>query len=272
MNDVSLKAKIRNISKDKNISAQAVLQNYLMNRFLYRLSKTEYREKFVIKGGMLIASMVGIENRSTMDLDATLRNLPLTEDAIIEAFNTICSVYSDDGILYKFSAIEPIRDDDEYGGYRVTFYAAFGKINAPMSMDVSTGDIITPGAERFSFSDMFDQNVNFELWAYPVETVLAEKVETILSRGIDNTRPRDFYDVYMLSLKHYDKKVFREAFKATAVHRESIGKIDDYEDIIENILQSKDMNRRWDGYVRQMPYAAGISFTATLDVIKELLE
>lgn len=244
MNDVSLKAKIRNIARKKNVSAQAVLQNYLMNRFLYRLSKTEYKDKFVIKGGMLIASIVGIENRATMDVDATLRNLPLTEETITEAFNAICSVHSDDNILYKFSTIEPIRDDDEYGGYRVAFYASFGKINAPMSMDVSTGDIITPKAARYSFSDMFDQNIKFELWAYPIETVLAEKIETILSRSDDNTRPRDFYDVYMLSMKPYDKKIFREAFKATATHRESFEKISDYEGIIENILHSSDMNRR----------------------------
>ena len=271
MNDVSLKAKIRNISKEKHISAQAVLQNYLMSRFLYRLSEGEYKEKFVVKGGMLISSIVGIDHRATMDLDVTLRNLPLTDDSIRTAFENICGIQSDDGIEYSFDSISPIRDDDEYGGYRVSFFAKYGKINAPMSMDVSTGDVITPGAALHSFSDLINKDVKFELWSYPIETVLAEKVETILSRGVDNTRPRDFYDVYMLSGFDYDKKMFKDAFEATARHRESFDKIADHEGIISNILQSSEMSDRWNNYVRQMPYAAGIDFKATTDALLRVL-
>lgn len=271
MNDVSLKAKIRNISKEKNISAQAVLQNYLMNRFLYRLSMTEYGEKFVVKGGMLISSIVGIEHRSTLDLDITLRNLPLTADSIIKAFETICSVQTEDGIEFAFDSIAPIRDDDEYGGYRASFFALFGKIKAPMSMDISTGDVITPGASRHIFSDMFEEGVTYELWSYPIETVLAEKVETILSRGVDNTRPRDFYDVYMLSGFDYDCEIFHSAFKATSSHRESFEKIVDYEVILNEIAISPDMNRRWEGYVKLMPYASNIKFTETLSSVRKLL-
>jgi len=272
MNDTSLKAKIRNMSKLKKISAQAVLQNYLMSRFLHRLSATEYKDKFVIKGGMLIASLIGIEHRATMDLDATLRNLPLTEDAIREAFLTICSVQIEDGIAFSIHNITPIREDDEYGGYRVTFEAEFGKIQAPMSMDVSTGDVITPGATKHAFFDMFDELVSFELWAYPLETVLAEKIETILSRGTENTRPRDFYDVYMLSVFDYDKNVFQEAFKATAEHRGSFAKISAYEDILNEIGQSSVMNQRWQGYVRQMPYAEGISFADTVRAARKVMK
>lgn len=271
MNDMSLKAKIRNIAKTKNISAQAVLQNYLMNRFLYRLSLTEYKEKFVLKGGMLISSIVGIDHRSTMDLDTTLRNLPLTEAAIRKAFETICGVSVDDGIIFSYESIAPIRDDDEYGGYRVSFSAGFGKINAPMSMDVSTGDIITPGAEIHVFSDIFEEGLCFEIWSYSIETVLAEKVETILSRGVDNTRPRDFYDVYMLSRLQYDGDIFRTAFYATASHRESLEKIADIESIIQMIQESPEMNRRWENYVHQMPYAEGIAFSDTINAVRNLM-
>ena len=271
MNDMSLKAKIRNIAKEKNISAQAVLQNYLMNRFLYRLSLTGYKEKFVIKGGMLIASIVGIEHRATMDLDTTLRNLPLTEDSIREAFESICAVQADDGITFSFDSIAPIRDDDEYGGYRVGFSAQFGKINAPMSMDVSTGDVITPGAAKHRFADILEDGLSFELWSYPIETVLAEKVETILSRGVDNTRPRDYYDVYMLSGLNYDSKMFKDAFIATASHRESLEKISDEEGIIQIISESSELNRRWDSYVLQMPYAKGITFSDTINAVRQLL-
>lgn len=271
MNDMSLKAKIRNIAKEKNISAQALLQNFLMNRFLYRLSLTEYKETFVIKGGMLISSIVGIEHRATMDLDTTLRNLPLNEDSIKKAFEIICAVEVEDGITFSYDSIDPIRDDDEYGGYRVSFYAKFGKINAPMSMDVSTGDIITPQAEKREFSDAFEDGLLFELWSYPIETVLAEKVETILSRGIDNTRPRDFYDIYMLSGLDYDSDTFKAAFKATAMHRESFEKIKDAETIIQTISENMEMNRRWRNYAQQMPYAMGIEFSDTLDAALMIL-
>lgn len=272
MNDMSLKAKIRNIAKAKNISAQAVLQNYLMSRFLYRLSRTDYKEKFVIKGGLLIASIVGIEHRATLDLDATLRNLPLTENSIREAFETICAVQADDGIAFLYDSIAPIRDDDEYGGYRVSFSAQFGKINAPMSMDVSTGDVITPDATKRQFCDILEESLSFELWSYPIETVLAEKVETILSRGVDNTRPRDFYDVYMLSGLNFDSQTFREAYIATASRRESLDKIADTESIIQAISESPEMGRRWENYSRQMPYASDITFSDTLRALHDLIK
>lgn len=272
MNDMSLKAKIRNISKDKNISAQAVLQNYLMSRFLYRLSESDYRDKFVIKGGMLISSIVGIAQRSTMDLDTTLRNLPLTEDSIRAAFDQIRAVESEDGIEFVLDSIGPIRDDDEYGGYRVSFHAIFGKINAPMSMDVSTGDIITPGAAVHIFRDMFDPNVEFELLSYTIETVLAEKAETILSRSVENTRPRDFYDVYMLSGYEYDRQVFQEAFHATASHRGSLLKITDVNGILNLIANDTVMQKRWQDYTKQMPYAMEIEFRDTVEALRKLLE
>jgi len=154
----------------------------------------------------------------------------------------------------------------------VSFSAQFGKINAPMSMDVSTGDVITPGAAKHRFSDILEDSLSFELWSYPIETVLAEKVETILSRGVDNTRPRDFYDVYMLSALNYDSKLFREAFFATASHRESLEKISDSEGIIHIISDSPEMNRRWENYVRQMPYAKDISFADTTCAVRNILQ
>jgi len=152
------------------------------------------------------------------------------------------------------------------------FFALFGKIKASISMDISTGDVITPGAYRHIFSDMFEEEMTYELWSYPIETVLAEKVETILSRGVDNTRPRDFYDVYMLSGFDYDQEIFHSAFKATSSHRESFEKITDYEDILNEIAISQDMNRRWEGYVKLMPYASKITFIETIGAVRRLLD
>ena len=188
---MSLKAKIRNYAKDNRIAAQVVLQNYMFERFLARLSRSEYRDKFVIKGGMLIAAIVGLDTRSTMDLDTTLKGLPLTEEKIFDAINTISKIDLGDDIYFEMISIDPIRKDDIYGGYCVRINAIYDTIVTPLSMDVSTGDVITPGAVLYEFGGIFDESVQISLWGYNIETVMAEKVETILSRSIFNTRPRD---------------------------------------------------------------------------------
>ena len=195
-NAMSLKAKIRNIAKQKNIPAQVVLQNYMFERLLIRLSASRYKEKFVLKGGMLVASIVGLDNRATMDLDTTLKNLPLTPEAIRAALEEVCGIAFDDGVTFEIGTISPIREDDIYGGYRVMLNARFDTLLTPLSIDVSTGDAITPHAVPYNFSEIFDEEKSYELWEYNVETVMAEKVETILRRGVFNTRPRDFYDAY----------------------------------------------------------------------------
>ncbi|SDB26262.1 Nucleotidyl transferase AbiEii toxin, Type IV TA system [Ruminococcaceae bacterium FB2012] len=185
---MSLKAKIRNIAKQKNIPAQVILQNYMFERLLVRLSVSEYKDKFVLKGGMLVAAIVGLDNRATMDLDTTLKNLPLTPEAIKTALEQVCGIGSDDGVSFEIGTISPIREDDIYGGYRVKLNAVFDTMVTPLSIDVSTGDVITPHAVPYSFSEIFDDEKTFELWAYNIETVMAEKVETILRRGVFNSR------------------------------------------------------------------------------------
>ena len=196
-NAMSLKAKIRNIAKKKNIPAQVILQNYMFERLLVRLSVSDYREKFVLKGGMLVAAIVGLDNRATMDLDTTLKNLPLTPDAIHSALEQICAIRFDDGVSFEIGTISPIREDDIYGGYRVMLNAWFDTIVTPLSIDVSTGDAITPHAVQYNFSEIFDDEKTYELWAYNIETVMAEKVETILRRSVFNTRPRDLIKQYL---------------------------------------------------------------------------
>ena len=176
---MSLKAKIRNIAKQKNIPAQVILQNYMFERLMVRLSASEYKEKFVLKGGMLVAAIVGLDNRATMDMDTTLKNLPLTPEAIRSALESVCSIGYDDGVSFELGKISPIREDDIYGGYRVMVNARFDTMITPLSIDVSTGDVITPHAVQYSFSEIFEHEKSYNLWAYNIETVMAEKVETI---------------------------------------------------------------------------------------------
>ncbi len=272
-NAMSLKAKIRNIAKEKNIPAQVILQNYMFERLLVRLSASEYKEKFVLKGGMLVAAIVGLDNRATMDMDATLRNLPLAPDAIRRALENICGIALDDDVTFEIGTISPIREDDVYGGYRVMLNAAFDTLRTPLSIDVSTGDAITPHAVRYSFSEIFNDEKAYELWAYNVETVMAEKVETILRRGVFNTRPRDFYDTYILATTQaFDKTVFADALRATANHRGTEQQIEDVPAILRVVEESAELRTMWDKYRKQFAYATDIEYGMIMAVLKALLE
>lgn len=268
---MSLKAKINNYAKMNNIAAQVVLQNYMFERFLARLSESEYNEKFVIKGGMLIAAIVGLDTRSTMDLDTTLKNLPLTEKKVAEAVKNICSINLKDDVIFEIVSTAPIRKDDQYGGVCVRLNAVYDTIVTPLSIDVSTGDIITPSAVLYEFSGIFDDKVRIKLWGYNIETVMAEKVETVLNRGIFNTRPRDYYDIYILSTtQNYDKKLFKEALAATAEHRGSTEYIKDTDMIISIISTSEDLQDMWKKYQKKFAYSADITYEQIMEALKKL--
>lgn len=269
---MSLKGKIKNYAKSNNIAAQVVLQNYMFERFLERLSLSDYREKFVVKGGMLIAAIVGLDTRSTMDLDTTLRNLPLTEEQISTAIRSVCDIHLDDDVVFKMQAIGPIRKDDVYGGYCVRIDAVYDTIVTPLSIDVSTGDVITPSPVKYDFGGIFDDGLKITLWGYNIETVIAEKVETILSRGVFTTRPRDYYDVYVLvTTQEYDKKLFAEALAATAKHRGSTEKIKDIPSILERISESHELKNLWSKYQKKFAYASDISYEMIMDILKIIL-
>ena len=269
---MSLKARIRNIAKQKNIPAQVILQNYMFERLLVRLSVSEYKEKFVLKGGMLVAAIVGLDNRATMDMDTTLKNLPLTPDAIRNALEQICSITFEDGVSFDIGTISQIREDDIYGGFRVMLRAKLDTLLTPMSIDVSTGDVMTPNAVRYNFSEIFDDEKSYELWAYNIETILAEKVETILRRGVFNTRPRDFYDTYILvTTQNFNKQLFFEALEATAKHRGTTEQIADVKGILKNIQESLELQKMWSKYRKQFVYAKDIEYEQIMAVLIELL-
>lgn len=269
---MSLKSRINNYAKSNHIAAQVVLQNYMFECFLARLSESAYSEKFVIKGGMLIAAIVGLDTRSTMDLDTTLRDLPLTEKQIAEAFNEICKIEMPDDVMFKIQSIMLIRKNDIYGGYRVRLDAIYDTIITPLSIDISTGDVITPEAVKYEFSGIFDEGLRIRLWGYNIETVMAEKVETILSRGVFTTRPRDFYDIYILgTTQKFDKKLFKMALKATELHRGSLAQINDTAKTLKQISESPEMRDRWRKYQNKFVYAKDITYDDTIEALRLLV-
>lgn len=272
-NAMQLKAYVKNLAKEKNISAQIVLQNYMLERLLERISISKYHNNFILKGGFLLAAMVGLDTRATMDMDATIKGLPVTKETISEMFAEICKIHIDDDINFEFSGIADIREDDEYGGYRVSLSGNYPPMAVPLKIDITTGDKITPREMVYSFNLMFEER-SINVLAYTVETILAEKLETIISRGDQNTRPRDFYDVYILNTlqkQNIDNKILKDAFSATVKKRGTEHIVANYKEIIETVANNTVMNNQWTRYQKEFDYAKYIDFEDACNVIKRLL-
>src|SRR5450759_2687689 len=270
---MELKAKIKNLALKNHVPAQAVLQNFMLERLLERISISKYKDMVILKGGMLIASMVGINSRTTMDMDATMRGYPLSEETIRAALSDICVIQLDDEVTLVLDHIVPIREDDEYGGYRVALIAKYESINTPLKIDITTGDIITPDAVRYAFHSNFENRM-IEIWAYNIETILAEKVETILRRSVLNTRPRDFYDVYIImktQRQAMNKEIFITALHATSDKRISLAALQDKEKILLTIQSDVIMRQRWDRYCKENYYANGIEFDEMIGVLIDII-
>lgn len=218
-----LKALVRNLSKGDSMQAQILIRNYIMERFLERLSLSPYQGNFILKGGILVSAMVGIDTRSTMDIDATIKNLPLSAQTAESILAEIISVPIDDGVLFKIESISEIMGEAEYSGIRASMMAFIDTMRTPLKLDISTGDRITPREIEYQFKLMFEDR-SITVLAYNLETVLAEKLETVLSRGTANTRLRDFYDLYILQhdcTQSFDVNTLSEAFRITCAHRNS---------------------------------------------------
>ncbi len=229
-NAMQLKAIIKNIAKEKSISAQLLMQNFMLERLLERTSISKYHDSFILKGGFLIAAMVGLDTRATMDIDATIKGIPVTEDSVKAMFLDFCEIPLQDDVTFSFISIEEIRERDKYSGYRVSLTANYPPMAVPLKLDITTGDKITPKEISYEFKLLLeDRTIN--VLAYNLETVLAEKLETIISRGDQNTRPRDFYDVYILCKLHIqniDAGLLQKAMIATSEKRGSKAVLENY--------------------------------------------
>ena len=272
-NAMSLRAKINNYAKEHGILAQVVLQNYMFECLLDRISRSKYVDNFVIKGGILVSSLVGLDVRSTMDMDTTLVHLSLTEEKIKEVMNAIIAVPADDGVVFNFVSVEPIRKDDVYGGFCLRLDAKYESIETPLSIDISTGDAITPEPMNYGYKRLFNSENVIPLRSYPLETVLAEKIETIITRGILNTRPRDFYDVYILTkTQGYNAETLRKAIFATAEHRGTKAIMEaETNNRLAVIENSSELQSQWAKYQKKFPYAKDITYQETVNAVKEVI-
>lgn len=273
-NAMQLKAIIKNIAKDKHISAQLVMQNYMLERLLERISISKYQQNFILKGGFLIAAMVGLDTRATMDLDGTIKGMPVNEQTIREMFEEICKIELDDDVTFTFRSIGEIREGDEYTGYRVALSANFPPMAVPLKLDITTGDKITPREIEYQFKLLLEDR-SISVLAYNLETIMAEKLETVISRGDQNTRPRDYYDVYILAKLQYANitpSALKVALAATAEKRGSTSVLKEYRSIMDMVKNSDIMQKQWKNYQKDFEYAEDISLEDTCDTVVNLME
>ncbi len=272
-NPMQLKAFIKNKAAEKHISAQLVMQNYMLERLLERISLSDYKYNFILKGGFLISAIVGLDTRATMDLDTTIKGFDLTHKNLKKIFSYICSVHVDDDITFEIYDISDIRENDDYPGIRVSLKANYPPISVPLTVDVTTGDIITPKEIEYSVPLMFDDRT-IDIPAYNLETILAEKIETVLSRNVANTRPRDFYDIHILySLRgeNCNLEILKNALELTSEKRGSENILSDHKEIIDRIQNDKQMQNFWNGYRKNYEYAKDIEFEDTCNTIRHIM-
>lgn len=267
-----LKDLIRNLSKDKSADAQILMRNYMMERFLERISLSEYRDKFILKGGMLVAAMVGLDARSTMDIDATVKGATVGIEEVENMIASIISVPVDDGVEFRVKRISEIMDEAEYPGIRVSMETEFDGVITPLKIDISTGDAITPREVRYSFKLMLEDR-SIEIWAYNLETVLAEKLETVVSRATTNTRMRDFYDIYILDQLHgntLNRQTLYDALLATAKKRGTERHLAEAMDVLNEVESSPVMQKLWESYRRKFSYAADLEWNIIMRAVRSL--
>lgn len=272
-NAMQLKALIKKLAREKHISAQLVMQNFMLERLLERISVSKYQRNFILKGGFLIAAMVGLDTRATMDMDATIKGLPVNEQTIQEMFNDLCKIELNDDVSFEYNSISEIREEDQYSGYRVSLTAKYLPMAVPLKLDITTGDKITPREIEYKFRLLFEDR-SISVLAYNLETVLAEKLETIISRGDQNTRPRDYYDVYILVKLQYSNinvESLRKALVNTAEKRNTIDIVRGYSSIMAVVKSSEIMQQRWLKYQKDFEYASDIAFDDTCDTVVQIM-
>lgn len=269
----SFKAKIKNIAQGKGIPAQQIQQNYLIEQILRLISKSNYKECFIIKGGYLISHIIGVDKRTTMDLDVTLKAAPLSQDNLSLIFKEILSLSKDHNFLFKLDSILPIRKSDEYGGFQIKITASFNTLQETVFVAVTTGDRITPHEIQYSVKSIFSGD-QIEILSYNIETVLAEKLESIISRGAVSTRPRDRYDLFTIWKLHNDEinlPLLKKALANTATKRHSMDVLEHWREQVNAIKDSDYQKQLWVKYQRSFKYAQEISFSKSVEIIETIM-
>ena len=269
-----LKDKVANLSGNDSKKAQTLIRKYMMERFLARIARSEYKNNFILKGGMLVSALVGVESRATMDIDTTVRMLPLTKDNAIEVIAEIMKIDLDDDIFYEIKKVEDIMEEHDYSGVRFTVSVTLEKLRDTIKIDLSTGDEITPSAIEFSYPMMFDDE-RINIWSYNLETMLAEKLETVIARSTLNTRMRDFYDIHILwseKANMINIETLRRAIINVARKRETLELFDTMDEILDDIAESDYLRNNWNNYRKGSYYVGDLEWSDVLETTVNILK
>ena len=265
-----LKDLIRNLSKEVGIEAHVLIRKYMMERFLERVSSSKYNGSFILKGGMLVAAFVGVEARATMDIDTTIKGIPVTIVDMERTITEISNIDLDDNVKFRIKKVSEIMDEAEYSGIRFSIDALLDGAVIPLKIDISTGDVITPREIAYSYKLMFEDRT-IPIMTYPIETVLAEKLETVISRSITNTRMRDFYDIHiLLKSQNIDADILALALERTAKKRGNFNLLENAESVLKAVKSDEDMKRLWDIYQKKFKYAGEYTWDEVIHSVREL--
>lgn len=274
INKDSLKAKANNISKELNISQNVVYNRFFYDAFLSRLSKSKYNNQFILKGGLYLSSILGINNRSTMDIDFYIRKISMEKDKIVDIIKEIISTNVDDGIWFEIINIGNIRNEDQYGGFQITILGHLDNVKCQFGIDIATGDPIIPSEKNYEYKCLVTKE-SLNLKVYSLESVVAEKLETILAKSIFNSRSKDYYDLYILrktQLLNIDNQLLIKAFQETCWYRNFYISKSDALILIDEINNNQQINIRWINYCKNVKYIENLPFKDVIASIKEWIE
>ena len=267
----AVKDKLKNISREKNVDFNSVMRFYMYDRFVERLSKSKYKDNFILKGGFYLSKLFGIDNRSTMDIDTGIRKAEFTEENLIKMINEIISIDVGDNVKFKIEKTESIRDEDEYGGLRITINFMLENIKDKFHIDLATGDPIYPRPDNYRYESLIGDEI-YKVWSYNLETVLAEKIETILSKLETSSRMKDYYDIYLIYKLKFDK-IDKEKFRGAVEKTFNTRKFD--ADLIAKlniVKESKVLKDKWISYSRKNSYARDVEFEDTLKCLEQFID
>lgn len=268
-----VKGRIKNLARQNNADARILMRIYMMERFLERVSISEYKDNFIIKGGILVTSMVGVSLRSTMDIDTSVINQELSKESAINIVSEIMDIPIEDGVIFEIKEVSDIMDEMEYPGIRLSLNAVMGNMITPIKIDISTGDIITPHAVEHEYKLMLEDRA-ISLWSYNLETILAEKLQTVLTRGVLNTRMRDFYDLNILYMTYESKMdihILKQAFSVTCKKRGTENLISEGKSILFTISKDENLQKLWKSYQKKYSYANEMSYDSIMKNIDKLI-
>ena len=274
INKNSLQAKINNLSNKSGVHQNILLKAFFFDEFLKRLSISKYSENFVFKGGFLLSTSLGINLRSTMDVDFLLTKMKLDKDVLVNTLTEVASIDIDDSVTFEINEVNEIRLEDEYGGYNIVLIGRLENIKEVVSIDIATGDPITPEAINYEYRTMLNNDV-LHFKAYNFETIVSEKMQTVLFKDVINSRSKDYYDlfiIYKLKLNSLDNSVLKEAFARTCNYRKTIFTKAEAKEIVNRIENDSQMRTRWNSYCKKNKFAEGIKFEETIHAISYFLE